>query len=151
MLKILALASLLILSTPVRGQSVAWQPWSPGSFAEAKSDKKLVLVDAEATWCHWCHVMEEKTYGDPRIQKLLRERFAAIKADIDVHPDAHALFEDIGWPGTAIYAPDGRVLWRHRGFIPPEEFEAVLAGFIRDQGAGTLKAWDDAETAPAEP
>ena len=144
------LTSLFFVALSIQAQSVAWQPWSPASFAEGKTAGKLALVDAEATWCHWCHVMDEKTYGDPKIQGLLRDRFVAIKADIDVHPDAHALFEDIGWPGTVIYAPDGKVLWRHRGFIPPREFETVLTGFIQDQRKGALKPLTEGENAPSE-
>ncbi len=151
MIRARALASLISLTLAAQSSPVAWQPWAPASFAEARKAGKLVLVDAEATWCHWCHVMDGKTYGDPKIQALLRDRFLAIKADIDVHPDAHALFEDIGWPGTAIYAPGGTVLWRHRGFIPPREFEAVLTGFIQDQRKGTLKPWTEVEGTAVEP
>ncbi len=150
MIQISVLASLLFVALSVQAQPVAWQPWSPASFAKAKSAGKLALVDAEATWCHWCHVMDEKAYGDPKIQELLRERYVAIRADIDVHPDAHALFEDIGWPGTVIYAPDGTVLWRHRGYIPPREFEAVLAGFIQEQRKGAMRPWMEVGKAAAE-
>ncbi len=134
----------------LQAQPVPWQPWSPASFAKGKTEKKLVLVDAEATWCHWCHVMDEKTYSDPKIRALLQAHFVAIKADIDVHPDAHELFEDIGWPGTAIYGPDGTVLYRHRGFIPPNEFREVLEGFILDQKNGSLKPWAETMTTPKD-
>ncbi|HEX7553324.1 MAG TPA: DUF255 domain-containing protein [Geothrix sp.] len=47
--------------------SIAWKEWGQGPFAEAKRLGRPVLVDAEATWCHWCHVMEAKTYGDPEV------------------------------------------------------------------------------------
>ncbi len=144
-------ATLLLFSFMAAAQPVAWQPWSPASFAKAKSSQKLVLVDAEATWCHWCHVMDEKSYGDSRIQALIRASFVAIKADIDVHPDAHELFEDIGWPGTAIYGPDGSTLYRHRGYIPPDEFEAVLKAFLTAQKKGTLKPWNVEANAKQEP
>ena len=42
-----------------------------------------MLVDAEATWCHWCHVMEAKIYGDPEVAGLINGAFVAVKADID--------------------------------------------------------------------
>jgi uncharacterized protein YyaL (SSP411 family) len=70
--------------------------------------------------------MDERTYGDAEVAALLNARFVPIKADIDLHPDAQELYSDIGWPGTTFYAPDGTVLYRHRGYIPPAEFKALL-------------------------
>lgn len=142
-----ALAAIPVLACSLSAQApaptVAWRPWSPAGFAEAKAAKKLVLVDAAAAWCHWCHVMDEKSYADPAIARLLNARFVPIRADIDEHPDAQEQYSDIGWPGTAIYAPDGTPLLRRRGFIPPEEFKAILQGLVKDLDAGTLKPWKE--------
>lgn len=151
-----AVVMMLLMGEALRGQagakaSVAWAPWSPAAFELARAQGKLVLVDAEATWCHWCHVMDEKTYGDPGVAALLRDRVVAVKADIDVHPDARELYEDIGWPGTAIYSPAGVALYRHRGYIEAAEFRKVVQGLLADQAAGTLKPWKEegGDTAPA--
>jgi uncharacterized protein YyaL (SSP411 family) len=35
-----------------------WQPWSDAVFTQAKREKRFVLLDLEAVWCHWCHVMD---------------------------------------------------------------------------------------------
>jgi thiol:disulfide interchange protein len=40
---------------------IEWQEWSTESFAKAKKENKLVIMDLEAVWCHWCHVMDAKT------------------------------------------------------------------------------------------
>lgn len=143
----------LLLLAPLSAQ-VPWRPWSPASFEEGRRTGKLVLVDAEARWCHWCHVMEARTYGDPAVARLLKEAFVAIKADIDTHPDARERYEDIGWPGTALYDPDGNLLWKHQGFLPPEELLPVLRGWVRRQREGRLEAQGVAEVeavAEAEP
>ncbi len=129
--------------------SIPWVPWSPAAFEKGRTEGKLVLVDAEATWCHWCHVMDEKTYGDPGVADLLRDRVVAVKADIDVHPDAKELYEDIGWPGTAIYSPAGAVLYRHRGYLDAAEFKKVVQALLADQAAGTLQPWKEAGGDPA--
>ncbi len=135
----------LLLSMGLQAQApkVRWRPWSGTSFAQGKAEGKPVLVDAEATWCHWCHVMEAKTYGDPEVAGLVNASFVAIKADIDLHPDAQELYSDIGWPGTTLYAPDGRVLWRHRGYIPKEEFLPVLKRIAE----GDRSPWKEEEPA----
>lgn len=130
----------------VHGESPAihWRDWSPAAFAEAKRAGKPVLVDAVATWCHWCHVMDGRTYGDPEIAALLDARFIPVRVDIDLHPDAAELYADIGWPGTALYAPDGKPLARERGFIEPAAFKALLLRAL--EGKGDLDATAAAST-----
>ncbi len=142
---------LIILAAAIlqaQSPSIHWRPWSPAAFAEAKKAGKPVLVDAVATWCHWCHVMDAKTYGDAEVAKLLDERFIPVRVDIDEHPDAAELYGDIGWPGTALYAPDGRPLARERGYIEPDAFKALLDRALKgksDVGAPERAA---ASTAP---
>src|SRR5262245_15990297 len=58
---------------------VAWQEWTPATFEAARAQGRLVLVDAIAGWCHWCHVMDERTYGDPAVARLLAERFVVVR------------------------------------------------------------------------
>jgi uncharacterized protein YyaL (SSP411 family) len=139
----------LLLSMGLQAQApapkVRWQPWAGASFAQGKREGKPVLVDAEATWCHWCHVMEAKTYGDPEVAALVNASFVAIKADIDQHPDAQELYSDIGWPGTTLYAPDGTVLWRHRGYITKEDFLPILNRIAK----GDRTPWKGEEPAAA--
>jgi hypothetical protein len=144
MVRWLLLALLVMAGRPGLAQGgVAWRPWGPAAFAEGRAAGKLVLVDAEATWCHWCHVMEARTYGNPEVIALLNGKVVAVKADIDRHPDARERYEDIGWPGTAIYAPDGTPLFRHRGYLEPEAFLGVLRGILADQARGALKPWQE--------
>lgn len=48
-----------------------WLDWSESVFAAAKAQNKLVILDVAAVWCHWCHVMDEKTYADKDVRALL--------------------------------------------------------------------------------
>ena len=80
--RILWLGIFLVAGSAVRAQSPApggapresglhWRGWSDAAFAEAKRSHRFVLLDLEAVWCHWCHVMDEKTYSDPKVIALL--------------------------------------------------------------------------------
>jgi len=51
-----------------------WQPWSDAAFAQARQQHKFVLLDLEAVWCHWCHVMDDVTYRDPVVLRLLQAK-----------------------------------------------------------------------------
>jgi hypothetical protein len=53
---------------------IAWRDWSDGLFTEARVARRLVLLDLGAVWCHWCHVMDETTYRDPEVVRLLVAR-----------------------------------------------------------------------------
>jgi hypothetical protein len=46
--------------------AIEWREWSNDIFAQAKKQNRFVLLDLGAVWCHWCHVMEEITYRDPK-------------------------------------------------------------------------------------
>ena len=66
---------------------IAWQGWSDAAFAKARAEKRLVVLDLGAVWCHWCHVMEETTYRDPKVVSLLEKHFVAVRVDQDARPD----------------------------------------------------------------
>ncbi len=53
------------------GSTSKWQQWPDDQFAEAKKERKLIILDLEAIWCHWCHVMDEKTYSNAAVNKIL--------------------------------------------------------------------------------
>ena len=88
-------------------RSFEWAPWSAETFARAKRERRFVLVDGAAAWCHWCHVMDATTYADPEVGKILRERFVAIRVDVDARPDIEERYGDWGWPATILLSPDG--------------------------------------------
>ncbi|MGH8677774.1 MAG: DUF255 domain-containing protein, partial [Burkholderiales bacterium] len=85
-----------------------WQPWSDAVFERAKRENRFVLLDLEAVWCHWCHVMERETYHDPAVMGLLDQHYIAVKVDQDARPDLSRRYENYGWPATIVFGPDGR-------------------------------------------
>ena len=116
--------------------SIVWHPWSDAIFEQAKRENKLVILDLEAVWCHWCHVMEEKTYGDAAVSKLMQEKYIAIRVDQDANPDISIRYEDYGWPATVIFAADGSELVKRRGYIPPERMLTLLKAVVDDPTPG---------------
>ncbi len=113
-----------------------WQPWSDALFAQAKKEGRPVLLDLEAIWCHWCHVMDESTYRDPRVVKLLTEKFLAVKVDQDSRPDLSNRYEDYGWPATIIFSPDGQEIVKRAGNIPPDDMVKLLEAVAKNPTPG---------------
>ncbi|MDR3402997.1 MAG: DUF255 domain-containing protein [Chthoniobacter sp.] len=119
-----------------RSEGIDWQPWSEAVFARAKAEKKLVLLDVVAVWCHWCHVMDEITYRDPAVVKLLREKYIAVRVDQDARPDISNRYEDYGWPATVVFDAAGKELAKRQGYLPPKPMAGMLQAFVDDPTPG---------------
>ncbi len=120
----------LCLGAGARADGIAWQPWSDQVFAKAEREGKLVLLDLEAVWCHWCHVMDETTYRDPTVVKLMNERFIAAKVDQDGNPALSQRYEDWGWPATVMFDGKGRELHKERGYVEPAAMTQLLEALV---------------------
>jgi uncharacterized protein YyaL (SSP411 family) len=115
---------------------IDWIPWSDDVLARAKSEGKLVLLDLEAVWCHWCHVMDETSYRDPEVARLLGEHYLAVRVDQDSRPDLSNRYEDYGWPATIVFRGDGVELAKRSGYIPPGAMASMLRAFAEDPTPG---------------
>src|SRR5262249_37056324 len=118
------------------GPEIRWEGWSDAAFDRARAEKRLVILDLVAVWCHWCHVMEETTYRDPEVIRQIREHFVALRVDQDSRPDLSNRYEDYGWPATIIFDANGRELVKFAGYIPPERMRTLLAGVVADPTPG---------------
>jgi len=112
-----------------------WEAWSNDAFDRAGRQDRLVLLHLGAVWCHWCHVMEEKTWRDPAVVALLERSFVTVYADQDSRPDLANRYEDYGWPATIVFDADGHELLKRRGYIPPETMQRLLRDLTHDPSA----------------
>ena len=123
---------LLALTSSLWAQPVHWEKWEPAVFERAKRDKRYVLLEMEAVWCHWCHVMEETTYKDPEVLKKLDEHYITVKVDQDARPDLASRYEEYGWPATIIFSPEGGEIVCLTGYQPPLRMASILQGVVDD-------------------
>jgi len=132
-------------------RAVEWRDWNEASFAEARQDRRLILVSVQASWCHWCHVMNDTTFEDPRVVALLRERFVTIRVDSDARPDLAERYARWAWPATAILTPDAEPVTELRGHQPPRRFARLLEELSAELEAGRPIARREAATAAPDP
>jgi len=93
---------------------VNWYPWGEEAFATAKRLKRPILLSIGYSTCHWCHVMEEESFEDMEIARVLNENYVAIKVDREERPDIDAIYMAAvqaitgrgGWPSTLWLTPD---------------------------------------------
>jgi uncharacterized protein len=137
-------AATLLVCTAVGGAAqplapapvAGWRAWSNELFTQARAQKRFVLLDLEAVWCHWCHVMDETTYQDPEVKRLIGERYIPVRVDQDADPALASRYQDYGWPATIVLAPDGSEIVKRRGYLPPPAMAALLAAIIKDPSPG---------------
>jgi uncharacterized protein YyaL (SSP411 family) len=94
---------------------VNWHTFGDEAFAKAKAENKLIFLSSGYATCHWCHVMEEESFENLEVAKILNDNFVAIKVDREILPDVDNHFMNIsillnrsgGWPLNVILTPDG--------------------------------------------
>ncbi len=130
---------------------VAWQEWNAATIARARRENKLLFVSVGYFACHWCHVMQRESYGNPQIAALLNRDFIPVKVDRELNTgldDALQAFSArlqgaAGWPLNAFVTPEGYPAFVVL-YVPPDAFSTLLtrlyARWISDRAAIRLLA-----------
>ena len=95
---------------------VDWKAWNDESLKLAKEQNKLIVISVGYSACHWCHVMEEESFENDSVAKLMNDNFINIKVDREERPDVDQIYMNAvqlmtgsgGWPLNCITLPDGR-------------------------------------------
>jgi uncharacterized protein len=112
------------------GEHVGWRPWSGDVFSLARAEGKRVLLSISASWCHWCHVMDEECFAHPEVIRQLNNRFIPVRVDSDQRPDINSRYNMGGWPTVAVLDEEGRVI-AGETYLPLGPFLAWLDSAVR--------------------
>ena len=112
---------------------VDWMPWSADALKRASEQEKLIVISVGYSSCHWCHVMEEETFSNEDVAKVMNSDFISIKVDREERPDIDELYMKSlvlmtgsgGWPMNIIALPDGSPIWGGT-YLPKNNWMSVL-------------------------
>lgn len=112
---------------------VNWKAWNDKTLELAKKENKLIIISIGYSACHWCHVMEEESFENDSIAKLMNENFINIKVDREERPDIDKIYINAvelmtgssGWPLNCITLPDGRPIFGGTYFTK-KQWEKIL-------------------------
>lgn len=104
----------------------------------ARKEKRMLLVDVYTDWCHWCKVMDEKTYGNRAVIDYANKNIVMAKLNAETKEkfsykgvkysgsELAMMFGVSGFPTTLFLEPSGEFITRIPGFIPPDQFKMIL-------------------------
>lgn len=112
---------------------VDWYPWSSKAFEKAKKKDIPIFLSIGYSTCHWCHIMEEESFENEEVAKLLNKHFVSIKVDREERPDIDSLYMQVaqmmtgrgGWPLNIVMTPDKEPFFAAT-YIPKESTRGTL-------------------------
>ena len=115
-----------------------WLKFNEG-LTKAGKENKAVLIDFYTDWCHWCKVMDEKTFRDKAVEKKLKERFVTVRVNAESmnekvtyrnqtfsNPQLTRSFGVTGYPSLAFLTAKGDPITVVPGYVPAENFLQIL-------------------------
>ncbi|MEP6675663.1 MAG: thioredoxin domain-containing protein [Ferruginibacter sp.] len=99
---------------------VDWNEWNEAALQKARAENKPLLVSIGYSACHWCHEMEQESFMDTGIARIMNDNFVCIKVDREERPDIDAIYmkafevssgKSGGWPLNAFALPDGKAFF----------------------------------------
>jgi len=123
---------------------IVWLHAEADAFAKARAQHRFVLLDLEAVWCHWCHVMDEQTYANAEVAAEISAHYIALRIDQDSRPDIANRYGDFGWPATVVFASDGTEIVKRRGYIEAPRFLSMLKAIVVDPSPIVVATGDTA-------
>lgn len=103
--------------------------------AAARASGRLFLVDATATWCAPCRMMDRDTWTDERVVSWIGRHAVAVKLDVDQDPERAKALQIEAMPTIVIFR-DGAEFDRVEGYLSADELVDWLEGVL--QGRRTV-------------
>jgi len=128
-----------------------------GSFQEAlnkaKSDGKLIFMDAFTTWCGPCRRMAANTFPDANVGSFYNENFINLKVDMEKGegPDLAIRYGIASYPTLLYIDGDGKIVHRASGARGPEPFIELGRDALKknDRSGDFAKLYDAGNREPA--
>jgi thioredoxin-related protein len=117
----------------------SWLGFDEG-LAKSLNEQKPMLVDFYTDWCHWCKVMDEKTFNEENVKAKLTERFVTVRLNAEdrnvsatykgntyTNVELTQAFGVTGFPTLAFLDGKGEIITTIPGYVPAENFIHILS------------------------
>lgn len=130
MKRLIAFAILLSALTSLSAQGIAFEKeetaWAD-ILKKAKTENKIVFVDAFTTWCGPCKTMAKNIFPQKEVGDVFNAKFVNAKIDMEKGegPEIAKKYGVQAYPTYIFVNGDGELVHRSLGSMPAEKFIAV--------------------------
>jgi thioredoxin-related protein len=110
----------------------AWLTSKKDAFAKAKSEKKLVILDAFANWCGWCKKLDKDVLDTPQFIDFAKPNYVLLRLNTEDGKDGSKLAQQFGianLPTTLVLDAEENLVGRIGGYVGYEQFRNHLGNF----------------------
>ncbi len=109
--------------TGIQFTDAAWKD----ILKKAKAEKKIIFLDAYASWCGPCKTLQKKVFTQKAVGDFYNARFINVKMDMEKGegPALLQLYPLEAYPTMLYIDSDGRVLKKIIGLHTPEDLIAI--------------------------
>lgn len=129
--------------------SIRWQSWGSEAFEQARRLSKPIFLSITASWCYWCHVLDQESFGHPEVIRRVNADFVPVRVDSDKRPDLNSRYNMGGWPTVAILDDEGRVITGGT-YMPTGQLLSMLSS-ARDGLQKESKSSEEIRSKPSRP
>lgn len=139
---LLTLLSCLAL-VQARAADLSWTTDLPKALEQAKTEKKLVLLNFTGSdWCPWCIKFDKEVFSTPEFAQYAKDHLVLVMVDFPRKKELSAKLQDAnkvlqkkyevdGFPTYVVLSAEGQEVGRQVGYAPggPKAFVEKLDGF----------------------
>ena len=127
----------LLVAGGVHAADLKWEHNYDDALAQAKKDKKLIMVDVYTDWCGWCKKLDKDTYSDKTVQEKLAKNFITVKINPEKSKKNEKLSKEFGtkgFPHIVFLDATGKKIHEIGGFEPADAFSKELDAVVKQAG-----------------
>jgi len=127
--------TLLLIAGLLAGQltalaEVKWSTDLSAAQAQAKKDKKLVLMNFTGSdWCGWCKKLQAEVFTTKEFDAYAKDKLVLVEVDFPsqkkqspelkkANEALQAKYKAQGYPTIVVLNGDGKEVWRQGGYMP---------------------------------
>jgi thioredoxin-related protein len=151
---LLITAAMLFLGQQLQAQGINFETsgWQE-ILAKAKAEKKLVFLDAYASWCGPCKKLSNSTFPDPEVGAFFNQHFVNAKIDMEKGEgvELSEKYKVAAFPTLIFLDSNGVEVHRAMGYLSPEQLIEVGKKAINPATqSGTMKRrYEEGDRDPA--
>lgn len=128
----LCLFFLVMLSTALIAQTQFRQGDWLELLGKAKTENKLIFVDAYTTWCTWCKEMDKENFTDSIVGLFMNEHYIPVRLDMEegLGLKMAIKYRVNAFPTFLVFTSDGQLVRRVMGYRKKDQFLKELNEYL---------------------